>query len=255
MIDGMTSWGKLACAAAALLLTVTACGAPAQPVDADIQAKADAYTAKVERELAAKAKVAAEARMVRVGFPSDRPLKVLFAGDSLTVGFYASAEAKGFRQLVTAKLESRGEVQVELGSKAGGTLSTVGNQVSIPSGLDLAIVELGTNDVSTKTPLTEFAKQYGGLLRKIKAESPKVAILCVSAWQGATAGDPYNVAIREECTAKGGKYVDVNLVFAGPGNRGPAGLQTWVGVSDDFHPNDQGHRRLADAILERIKVS
>jgi acyl-CoA thioesterase-1 len=251
----MTSWGKLACTAAALMLTVAGCAAPAQPADENIQAKADAYSAKVENELAAKVKAAAEALTVRVPFPKDRPLRVLFAGDSLTAGYYASTQAKGFSRLVTAKLETRGEVEVEFGSKAGATLSTVGNMVSVPSGLDLAVVELGTNDVSKKTPVREFAKQYAALLGKVKAQSPKVAILCVSVWQGMAAGDPYNLAVREQCAAKGGKYVDVNNVYTRPGNRGPAGVKTWVGASDEFHPSDQGHKDLANAIIGRIVIS
>jgi lysophospholipase L1-like esterase len=40
-----------------------------------------------------------------------------------------------------------------------------------------------------------------------------------------------------------------------PTHRGPAGVKVWAGTSDTFHPNDAGHRVIADMILDRIRFS
>jgi lysophospholipase L1-like esterase len=90
----------------------------------------------------------------------------------------------------------------------------------------------------------------------MKARSPKVAIVCVSVWQslGINAAG-YDRLIREKCKAQGGQFVDVSALFIDPRSRGPVGVKTWAGVSDAFHPNDAGHKAIADLILKRIKFS
>ncbi len=250
---GPMKLGGILALSAALVLS----GCSATPaVDPDIQAKANAFSARVEADMQNRLASEAEAKMVPLSFPKDRPLRLLMTGDSLTGGFFASTKDRGFSKLVQAGLENHGPVEASGGSRAGGTLSTVDSITAVPAGLDLAIVELGTNDVGTKTPPETFAAQYSGLLTKVRAGSPGVAIMCISVWQAAgTIADTYNRLIREKCDAAGGQYVDINSAYSSGANRGPVGVETWTGVSDEFHPNDRGHQAIADLILERVRVS
>lgn len=229
-----------------------------EPAVADVAAKADAFTDQVDQELDAKAKAAAEAKLVKLAFPKDRPLRVFFAGDSLGASFYSSVRDRGYRPLMIEWLEKSGPLDVTVATKqASEALFQVGNVQGIPaSGLDLAVIELGTNDAG-RTELPDFKKQYEDLLAKIQRGSPKAGVICAGAWglPGSKGTDPYDQVIKEVCEARGGKYVDLTDAFMQEGTYGPKGVKTWAGLSDNFHPNDKGHRIIAGLLLDRIALS
>jgi lysophospholipase L1-like esterase len=248
--------GVATVAVAAVVFLSLARPAMAPQDNPELMAKASKYAAEVQATLDANNKAAEDAKRVLITFPKDRPMRVLFAGDSLTSGYFSSTEDKGFSQIIAAELSKRGPIEQTRGQKAGGNLSTVGNLVDVPPNLDLAVVELGTNDTQGRTVPTAFAPQYDGLLTKITAASPDVKLICVGTW-GAPGGDtdPYDSAIQAACDKRGGKYVDLSDQFMLPTHRGPAGVKVWAGTSDTFHPNDAGHRVIADMILDRIRFS
>ncbi|MHA7194103.1 SGNH/GDSL hydrolase family protein [Paenarthrobacter nitroguajacolicus] len=181
--------------------------------------------------------------------PTGRATRVLFTGDSLTGGFFATSKAKAFPALVQ---EAVGEVEVTQAAMAHQTLTTVSRVTDVPADLDLAVVELGTNDVSVPTPIKDFETQYTELLGKIQKTSPKAAIVCVSTW--AAGGQAYDDVISKACQSVAGRYVSVADANKNPANHGPAGVETEVGVSDTFHPNDAGHRAIADSILKALGI-
>lgn len=164
----------------------------------------------------------------------------------------------GYRPLVTAELGKHGPVEELRATKpADAPLFQAGNAENIPeSGVDLAIIELGTNDAG-RTEIEVFKQQYTALLSKIQAGSPDAHIICAGAWgySGSLGTDPYDREIESICRERGGRYVDLTNAFMEKGNYGPEGVPTWTGLSDNFHPNDQGHRKIADLLLERIRVS
>ncbi|TFC59470.1 SGNH/GDSL hydrolase family protein [Cryobacterium sp. TMB3-1-2] len=178
------------------------------------------------------------------------PLRVLFAGDSLTGNYFASSAEAGFRSRVATAL---GPVELTTAELADQTLTTVSRIVEVPADLDLAVVELGTNDVGTQTPFDQFTSQYRDLLGKITTTSPGAALICAGTWQDA--GEAYDAVIEAECLAAGGRYVPLVDIFEADGTRGPVGTATPFGESDTFHPNDSGHRQIADAILAALTVS
>jgi acyl-CoA thioesterase-1 len=230
------------------------CSAP-PTADPDIQKKADAFSDEVSSDLQAKEVAAAEARLIRLKYPKNRPLNVFYAGDSLGFGFHASVQAKAYRPLVTAKLEETVPVEEYRATKpASAPLFQIGNIQGIPtSGIDLAIIELGTNDAG-RTDIPDFRRQYDAVLTKVMKGSPSAYILCAGAWgfPGTQGTDPYDRVIEEVCREHGGRYIDLTEAFMTKGSYGPEGKDTWVGKSDNFHPNDKGHRIIADLILERI---
>ncbi len=178
--------------------------------------------------------------------PSDAAgnARVLITGDSLAAGFFASTEAQGFSSLVAGAL---GRVTPTTVSRAHETLSTVAGVTEVPADLDLAVVELGTNDVGIPTPLADFEAQYAELVGRIRTSSPDAAIVCAGTWTAD--GAAYDAIIAGVCTANAGRYVSLADLFAMPDMHGPAGRDTFAGAGDDFHPNDAGHRAIADAVL------
>lgn len=246
--------------AAALLLT--GCAPAALPAAPDIEAKAQAYESKVAEDLNARDAAAAEARLIKLAIPQNRPLSVFYAADSLSYGLYSSTKAKGYRFILNEHLRKRGPIAEQRATKADEkTLFKVGNVQNIPkSGVDLAILQLGTNDLGTnevgsRTEPDLFHKQYEDLVQKVQ-RSTGAQIICVGVWggSGATISDPYDYEIQKVCQKHGGQYVDLTAVFELKDTFGPKGAASWLGTSDGFHPNDKGHRLIADLIIERIRV-
>ncbi|TFC84611.1 SGNH/GDSL hydrolase family protein [Cryobacterium sp. TMT3-29-2] len=194
---------------------------------------------------------------VQVDRPDERPLRVLFVGDSISYGLNAERQDLGFRPLMVDALSADGPIQEFHKNRAGATTRTVSRLVDVPENLDLAVVELGTNDVVHQTAPDEFARSYRALLRRLHTESPGVPLLCVGTWGsagGADGSDAYNTLIDEECARQGGAFVSLYGLYPVEANRGPAGRDVFGGASDRFHPNDTGYRAIADLLLGRIAV-
>ena len=197
----------------------------------------------------------AAADTVRVTRPDDRPLRVLFVGDSISYGLNAERQDLGFRPLMVDALSAGGPVQEFHKNRAGATTRSVSRLLNVPKNLDLAVVELGTNDVVDQTAPDDFAGSYRSLLLRVHTESPGVPLLCVGTWGsagGSDGSDTYNAVIEEECARQGGAFVSLYGLYPIAANRGPAGRDVFGGTSDRFHPNDTGYRAIADLLLGRI---
>jgi acyl-CoA thioesterase-1 len=196
---------------------------------------------------------------LHVEAPDGAPLRVLFAGDSLTGSYYATTEALGYRPLVVDALGKRGEVEPVGVGVPHGRLSEVEAGTEIPAGAQLALLEVGTNDFG-KTPIRTFTDQYASLLDRVSASSPGVAFLCLGIWRGSddavngVNGATYDAAIKSECEERGGHFLPLQPIYDTEGTRGPSGRDTWLGAADEFHPNDKGHALIAEAVLDALRL-
>lgn len=181
--------------------------------------------------------------------------RVMFIGDSLLGGLYASQESATWSAHVISTLESELGIETVQAPRKdlppGTPTSTSSFDLSrIPGDLGLAVVELGTNDAGDSVPLDIFAKQYSLILDRIRSTSPNSYLLCLSPWQPSA---DYTTIIVSACTERPRtSYVDISKFFDAPGMRGPAGQTTPFGISDDFHPNDAGHRAIADTVNQAL---
>lgn len=195
----------------------------------------------------------ATARRLAVKRPAGT-MRVLFTGDSLTGSYFATTEAQGFRPLLVAGL---GDIEAVGVGVPHGRLSEVEAGTAIPSGATLAVIEVGTNDFG-KTPLGGFRQQYDSLLDRVAAKSPGVRFLCMGIWRTANAtvanipGAGYDAEIKESCEERRGHYLPLQPIYDAPGSRGPAGVDTFAGKSDVFHPNNEGHAAIAEAALSSL---
>lgn len=193
--------------------------------------------------------------MIVLKKPKSGDLNILYVGDSLAGSLHASRVEAGFRPLMTRAMDKKASIDERHGHKSGGTATEVAKLVEIGKDNDLAVIELGTNDVG-KTSLEDFRKSYSKLISDIKKDSPKVQFLCAGTWQAPDAGSKYDRAIQDECEKVGGVYEKLSDLHIKDALRGPAGkTDVFGGPSDNFHPNDEGYAAIADRLLNRIAIA
>lgn len=262
-VGGMPMWGILVAVAALMVLSavsvtayVGALNGASSPeeIAADQQRSQDLLEKYASEQEQKEAEAEYNSRF-HITMPDDEPLRIFFAADSLGAGYHASTMEQGYRWLVEDYFEQFGAVESSAGTKdADEPLFQVGNIQGVPeSGIDVAVVELGTNDAE-RTDLVNFRSQYRELLRSIRSGSPDAAIVCVGLWGYEGVVRNYDSIISQVCAQEGGKYVSIKRYFAQEGTIGPEGRDTWIGPADAFHPNDLGHQLIADRILSVLTV-
>jgi len=232
---------SVAVLAAAVTLT-TACAPEPPPVS---QKVADYYSAMPTRAVLSNS--------LTVKRPADGPLKVVFAGDSLTYGLFASSEAKGYRPQVVAALAKSGPVEASRGGQTGNRIKTVADSIKFPADTHMVVLALGTNDV-WKTDAADVTTQYKALMAKVNTSAPAAAVACLGVWSNVDGARNYDPPIQAACEDGGGKFISINDIYDEPGARGPAGRASFGGISDEFHPNDAGYKAIADRLLSVVAV-
>lgn len=218
----------------------------------------DELLERYKAEEKAEEKARQEARLIRLEQPEGRPLEIFLAADSLGAGYHATTLGDAYRSRVQAALESRGmNVNMTLATKpADAPLFQVTTIETVPEGdIDLAIIELGTNDAGRTEP-KKFRTEYLDLIDQIRAQNPKTPILCLGVW-----GQPNDLRkaidneIRRACLENDGRYISLASTYTRNDTWGPKGRETWIGPSDNFHPNDLGHKEIADLIIDRLPAN
>lgn len=185
----------------------------------------------------------------------DEPLRVLFSGDSLSAGWYATTEDQGFRPLVQAALQKQGEFTFEGTYREGDRVQDIADSFTIPGNVDLAIVELGTNDVTKNTDPAVFRDQYDAYLDAVLDASPDAQHICLGVFAAPDeAAQKIDNHIADVCQEHDGEYIEIKDLYTNDSLRGPAGAETWLGPADNGHPNDEGHARIAERVLSAITI-
>ncbi|MBB3083225.1 SGNH/GDSL hydrolase family protein [Geodermatophilus sabuli] len=187
---------------------------------------------------------------VLVERPADRPLRVLFIGDSLMWGSFASDPSLTYRALVTAGLSTEGPVDAVLVGGPGESAAEATEGLTEVTGpFDLVFVEVGANDSVALTP-ARFSSDYAALLDGVRALAPDAALVCDGVWNGPDLATPLDRELRPVCAARGGVVVPLSPLYVDETLRGPEGSPVpGGGVRDQFHPNDAGHAAIAEAML------
>ena len=180
--------------------------------------------------------------------------RILFYGDEITLGASSTGDAATYRDRVVAATSrsghSRPTVIAHDGIRVGSFLS---ENRTPPGGFDLAIVELGTHDV-TATPPELFRGSYGSLLTTLGIDKAAAALICLGVWANSIDAPPYDAVIRDQCRSAGGTYVPLYQLYTRESLRGQAGTHIDGRGVDRFHPNDAGHAAIADEILQTISI-
>lgn len=193
-------------------------------------------------------------RAVDVRLDQDETLRITYLGDSLTAGMHAITEQDAYRSRLTSAVAAGGPVE-ESGSRiVGGTVrQTLEGNDQLPNAQHLYIVELGTNDIN-EVDHRIFSEQYEQLLARVRESSPDAALVCLGTWRPPSRGANHDLVIRQACESFGGQYRRLADLEADPTHKGPAGVETFLGPSDDFHPNNAGHAAIFERALSAIEV-
>lgn len=175
--------------------------------------------------------------------------RIVFVGDSLTVGLYAATEATAFRSLLVAGVPCTTSVIASVGGRSGGVDLTI---VAAAAG-DIYVIELGTNDASgypTGVPVrpTVFAGQLRAIAVAAREGDPGCRLVFLTVWQSRRVRRPYDARIAAVATAYGCHVVDIGAIKDDSANSKPAGVDTQWGASDGWHPNDAGHAAIASRL-------
>jgi acyl-CoA thioesterase I len=184
-----------------------------------------------------------------------RATDVLFIGDSLTAGYYATTEGQTFRALTSAWFALHGyPASATLAGFGGKIAGAAGESAQISAAdADVAVIELGTNDASgyptwQPTPAQEFEADYRSVLEAVRSVRPQARLVLVSVWKENADRVIYDGIIAALATEYGGCYVNLESLSDDAVYSGPAGTPTYNGTSDAFHPNDAGHEAIAGAV-------
>jgi lysophospholipase L1-like esterase len=188
--------------------------------------------------------------------------RVLVLGDSLTTGCCATSITRTFRYLLAD----------ELGAALGGdglrNLPTVALSFDkyIPWGADLIVLEVGINDAIRFGPNLiaeeEYPAAYGVLLDRMLATGATVVVVTPFAVvRRGTEHYPALLRYRQHILAEAAKRPGVIIadVWAATEHcrecRSKAETVTAFPPlyrGDDFHPSDEGHRVIAETILQAL---
>ncbi len=180
-------------------------------------------------------------------------LRVLLAGDSITVGYYATDVDRSYAALLLDEWGTEREVSAVRAEEAGARAWRIGRLVGEQdlTGIDVAVIEVGANDVG-KTSVRTYAGDVAALVERIDQGSPEAVTVCLGPWNEPRASRRYDRAVRRVCDDDTHRYVAISDLYADPTMHGPVGAETAFGTRDYFHPNDLAHAEIARRVAEAI---
>ncbi|MBB3677004.1 SGNH/GDSL hydrolase family protein [Modestobacter versicolor] len=188
--------------------------------------------------------------------PAGRPLRVLFAGDSITDGAFAIEPGTGaFPALITERLEQDGPVDSTIIGGPGLTAAQVMPEVPGAGPADVVVVEVGTND-ELRSTAAQFAVDFPAFLNAVRAQSPSAVLVCLGDWNDTAITAQLDAIMAQECAERDGSFTALSALYRDLSLHGPAGVTRSDGwVTDEFHPNDAGHAAIAEKVLDELGVT
>ncbi|WP_086664060.1 SGNH/GDSL hydrolase family protein [Lentzea kentuckyensis] len=184
------------------------------------------------------------------------PSKIIeFVGDSITVGQQSSKQALTAYGWLTGEKLKTGHTQIAVGGAclhpaADGCLSMregflrTGLATTAPAWnfgryrANAVVINLGTNDVGHSVTKDQFRASYVTLLQRAREKYPTAAIFALGTFRKRYL--PETQAAVKTLTDGG----DRNVYFVN--------TEGWINeatdTTDNVHPNDQGHRKIADRL-------
>ncbi len=197
---------------------------------------------------------------LHVAEASQPPNQLVFVGDSLTEGLFATQHSLDYVSQIAAMTGYSVNVQAQYGVTAVFTAQKMAGETGpvVPTGSARVVIELGTNDVQAILNGTEtdadFASAYRQILSLVHHSAIRAQIVCLEPWQDDS--DELGPAAWIDNFIAGncpGKSMRLGDLFQQSGLRGPAGTNTWDGPSDDFHPNNAGHLAIAQRLVALLQ--
>jgi lysophospholipase L1-like esterase len=190
------------------------------------------------------------------------PRRVLFLGDSIAWGTGASAPQQRFTSLVVTRLNERENgrfEQLSLAVRGSALIDRAWRPLDAahPHGLaraialrpDVVVIAHGSNDNAFGHSLGEFLWAYRDSVRALRRKLPRAQIVCMTIsprWESMLSDDDWlnraNVGIQEIAALERTRLARSHAKLRSRRELFPDGI----------HPNDEGHRLLAESVLEAL---
>lgn len=227
-----------------------------------MQDRQEQKQAKKEQQLAAEKR--AEAKRV-YNAHKGHELVYVPMGDSLAEGWYATTKSNDYVSVLSDMINNKMgyDVQTKQGVVRAGTglrdygLPNV--DTVIADRPDFVTIEFGTNDLqkNIQTAYSSPSKFKSLLLEVISRlkSAPKIPkIVLVTTWNGQQGSLEYDSIIEKVGKQEGVPVANIQTVWMGRSDtRGPVGEKSFAGTgkSDGWHPNDDGHKEIAQIIYQQ----
>lgn len=180
------------------------------------------------------------------------PKTILFFGDSLTAGYgLDDAATEAFPALVQNKITAAGlpyrVVNAGLsGETTAGGLRRIDWILRAP--VDVFVLELGGNDGLRGLPTDVAHKNLQGIIDKVRAKNPSVKLVIAGMQMPTSMGEAYarDFAAIFPALAKSNDATLIPALLEGVGGIAEMNL------ADGFHPNVEGHQRVAATIWKTL---
>ncbi len=188
------------------------------------------------------------------------PVTIVCLGDSVTGVYYHSGSRRAYPELVELGLHKqfpKTELHVINAGKSGG--STEDALARLQSDVldhkpNLVTVMFGLNDM-VSLPLEKYVENLTQLTEHIKASGAEVLICTPNSIEELSNRPPVKLAkyvarVRTVCKTKKLPLVDIHNVFEAIHRK--SGSEFSLLLSDEIHPNMDGHKLIASQIIQAI---
>lgn len=180
------------------------------------------------------------------------PKTILILGDSLTAGYgLEDPAAQSFPGLLQAKITAAGlpyrVVNAGLsGDTSSGGLRRIDWVLRTP--VDIFILELGGNDGLRGLDPALITRNLQGILDKVRAKNPSARLVVAGMLMPDSMGADYTSAFAAIFPALASANDATLIPFLLEGVGGVPSMN----LADGFHPNIEGHRKVAETVWAHI---
>ncbi len=176
---------------------------------------------------------------------------ILFFGDSLTAGLGLARE-QAFPALVEQRLKERGLNYTVINAGVSGETSAGGNSRIdwvLKRPVDILVLELGANDGLRGLPLEQTRENLQAIIDKTRDKNPEVRIVIAGMMVPPNMGPDYSEKFSRIFPQLAENNDATLIPFLLNGVAGDKSLNQ----PDGIHPNQQGHKIVADNVMEALE--
>ena len=176
---------------------------------------------------------------------------IVFYGNSLTAG-YGLSPSQAFPALIQKKIDSLGLPYQVINAGVSGETSSGGKtriDWILREPVDIFVLELGSNDGLRGTPLSETKKNLQDIIDIVKAKYPNIKLVFAGMEIPPNMGQAYTTEFRNIYTDLAAKNNMTLIPFLLQGVGGEPDLN----LEDGIHPNEKGHRIVAENVWMQLK--
>lgn len=199
-----------------------------------------------------KAEQQAAAKSADEAVPTAKKKTIIFFGDSLSAGYGLDEPTLAFPGLIQRRLDSlKLDYQVVNAGVSGETSSGGVGRIEwiLSQPVDVFVLELGANDGLRGIPVETTEKNLQTIIDSVRAKYPAVKMVLAGMQV------PPNMGIRY---ANGFKSIFPKLAEKNKAELIPfllegVGGEPALNQADGIHPNEEGHRKVAEVVWQTLR--